>query len=1004
MNKFSFIKNSGTIIFLLIVLQTSKIAANNRLVQTAQTNTITGTITDGSNPLPGVTILIKGKQKGTSSSFNGIYEIIANHSDTLVFSCIGYKTIEMPATRSRIDVQMIEDVTSLKEVEINAGYYAVKDKERTGSITKIKAKEIEKQPVANPLAAMQARMTGVYITQSSGTTGGGFNIRIRGTNSIRTEGNEPLYIVNGMPYESQSLGSTNLISGILPNANNPLNNINPADIESIEVLKDADATAIYGSRGSNGVVLITTKKGKEGKIQFSAQSFTTIGTITRKLDLLNTNQYLAMRRKAFVNDGIESIPENAYDINGTWDENRFTDWQKKLIGGTSIINNFQGTISGGNSQTQYLISGTARNETTVYPDDNEYKRGVLNTSISHKSENNKFNLLFSSNYSADKNMLPGVDLTRYAYALAPNSPELYQEDGTLNWENGTFDNPLGFLNGKYQTNTNNLISNLQLSFKLLPSLELKSNFGYTDTRMIEVRTIPTTVYNPFDVITNDMATLYLNNSNRQSWIIEPQLNWSKEWNKIKVNVLLGTTFQNNLSQQLVQSGSGFTSNALINNLAAASNRSILNHQEIVYKYNAFFGRLNLNWQDKYILNLTGRRDGSSRFGPGNRFANFGAIGAAWIFSKETIFKNQDKILSFGKIRGSIGTSGNDQIGDYQFLDTYNVTTNNYQGVIGLAPTRLFNPNFGWETNKKIEVAMELGLWKDNIFLTTAYFSNRSSNQLVGVPLPATTGFPSIQANFDATVQNTGLEIDIRTVNIKSGSFKWVSTLNFTQPKNKLIEFKNLEGSTYENTLVVGQPLNIIKLYNLTGINPDTGIYQFQDVDNDGQISAPNDRQVIGNLNPEWFGGLGNQISYKNWELDILFQFVRQQGRNFGYYFSVPGSLSNQPTEVLNHWSANTINPTSQVYTSGANPDAMQAFLRYTDSNAIISDASFIRLKSISLSYNLPSNWTKSFSGAIYLQGQNLLTFTKYKGADPENQTSGFLPPLKQWTLGIQFNL
>lgn len=250
MNKFSFIKNSGAIIFILIALQTSKVWANKILIQVPQTNTITGTIKDGTYPLPGVTILIKGKHKGTSSALNGNYEIIANQSDTLVFSFIGYKTIEIPVTKSKIDVQMIEDITNLKEVEINAGYYAVKDKERTGSITKVKAKEIEKQPVANPLAAMQARMTGVYITQETGTAGGGFNIRIRGTNSIRTEGNEPLYIVNGMPYASQSLGSTILISGILPNSNNPLNNINPADIESIEVLKDADATAIYGSRGS----------------------------------------------------------------------------------------------------------------------------------------------------------------------------------------------------------------------------------------------------------------------------------------------------------------------------------------------------------------------------------------------------------------------------------------------------------------------------------------------------------------------------------------------------------------------------------------------------------------------------------------------------------------------------------------------------------------------------------------------------------------------------------
>jgi TonB-linked SusC/RagA family outer membrane protein len=1002
MNNYSFVKSWAVSLLpkIISILSLLAITAGH-----AQTTTLKGTVTDTNGTMLGVTVLLKGTSTGTLTNETGQYQITAKPTDTLVFSYMGYKTVERPiASQTTINLSLQEDTTTLQEVILNAGYYSVKEKERTGSIAKITAKDIETQPVTNVLATMQGRMTGVSITQETGSAGGGFNIRIRGTNSIRTEGNEPLYIVNGMPYASQSLGSTNLISGILPNANNPLNNINPADIESIEVLKDADATAIYGSRGANGVVLITTKKGKQGKTQFAAQASTTIGSITRKLDLLNTSQYLAMRKEAFANDGMETIPESAYDSNGTWDENRYTDWQKKLIGGTAIITNYQGTISGGSSQTQYLISGTIRKETTVYPGENKYKRGVVNASINHTSENNKFNLQFSSNYSADKNTLPGVDLTKYAYTLAPNAPELYQENGALNWENGTFDNPLGFLNGKYQTNTNNLISNLQLSYKLLLGLELKSNFGYTDTRMVEVRTIPTTVYNPFDVITNDMATLYLNNSNRQSWIMEPQLNWNKEWNKIKVNVLLGTTFQNNLSQQLVQSGSGFTSNALINNMAAAANRSILNHQEIVYKYNAFFGRMNLNWEDKYILNLTGRRDGSSRFGPGNRFANFGAMGAAWIFSNEAMFKNQDYIVSFGKIRASIGTSGNDQIGDYQFLDTYNVTSNNYQGIIGLEPTRLFNPNFGWETNKKIELALELGLWNDNVFLTTAYFSNRSSNQLVGVPLPATTGFPSIQENFDATVQNTGLEIDIRTVNVKGSNFKWVTTLNFTQPKNELIEFKNLEASTYANALVIGQPLNIIKLYNLTGINPETGVYEFQDVDNDGQIAAPNDRQVIGNLNPDWFGGLGNQINYKNWELDVLFQFVKQQGRNFGYFFPVPGSFSNQPAEVLNHGAENGATAASQLYTSGTNPDAVQAFSRYTDSNASVSDASFVRLKSISLSYNLPSNWTRSFSGRIYLQGQNLLTFTKYRGADPENQTSGYLPPLRQWTIGLQFNL
>lgn len=984
-------------LFALLVLAT--------MTTQAQNNSIKGTVSDHLGPLAGVTITIKGAKAGALTDFSGNFQIQAQVNDVLVFSFIGYQTQEVLLTSTNpIQVKLQEATTTLKEITINAGYYNVKEKERTGSIAKVKAKEIAQQPVANPLAAMQGRMTGVYITQESGTAGGGFNIRIRGTNSIRAEGNEPLYIVNGMPYASQTLGNTTLISGILPNTNNPLNTINPADIESIEVLKDADATAIYGSRGANGVVLITTKKGKQGKTQFTGQAFTTVGTITRKLDLLNTNEYIAMRQQAFANDGISNLPVNAYDTNGTWDSNRYTDWQKELIGGTAIINNLQGTLSGGSGQTQYLVGGTLRNETTVFPGENDYKRGVINTNINHLSDDAKFNLQFSANYSADKNTLPGVDLTRFAYTLAPNAPALFQEDGSLNWENGTFDNPLGFLNATYRSNTNTLLSNLQLGYKLLPTLELKSNLGYTDTRIMERRTIPTTAYNPFDVITNDRATLYLNNSNRQSWIIEPQLHWTTQWNALKIDALMGTTFQKDLAQQLVQSGSGFTSNALINTLAAASNREVLNHDEILYKYHAFFGRLNLNWDEKYLLNLTGRRDGSSRFGPGNRFANFGAIGAAWVFSNENFIKNHVPVISFGKLRGSIGTTGNDQIGDYQFLDTYSITANNYQGIIGLQPTRLFNPNFGWETNKKMELALELGLWQDRLFLTTAYFSNRSDNQLVGVPLPGTTGFPSIQANFDATVQNTGLEIDVRTVNISKNNFKWTTTVNFTQPKNELIAFKNLAGSTYANTLVVGQPLNIIKLYNLTGIDAGSGVYQFQDYDNDGQLSAPNDRQVVGNLNPEWFGGLGNQLSYKKWELDFLFQFVKQEGRNFGYFFSAPGSFSNQPSEVVNNWATNGAGAVSQLYTSGANPAAVQAFSYYRDSNGILSDASFVRLKSVSLSYNLPKIGSGSFSGRIYLQGQNLLTFTQYRGADPENQTSGFLPPLKQWTLGIQFNL
>jgi hypothetical protein len=314
---------------------------------------------------------------------------------------------------------------------------------------------------------------------------------------------------------------------------------------------------------------------------------------------------------------------------------------------------------------------------------------------------------------------------------------------------------------------------------------------------------------------------------------------------------------------------------------------------------------------------------------------------------------------------------------------------------------LFNPEFGWETNKKLEAAIELGFLQDKVFITGAWFRNRSSNQLVGVPLPATAGFPTLQANLDATVENTGVEFDLRTVNLSGSNFNWTTTFNLTIPRNKLIEFPGLEGSTYENTFVIGESLNIRKLYHNTGIDPETGNYTFEDVDGDGRITSANDRDRLLDASPRYFGGLGNQLSYKNWSFDFLFQFVKQEGRNILASFPAAGTLSNQPVTVLDHFPSGSADPMIQEYTSGANSPANTAHNRYVQSDAMIEDASFVRLKSISLTYKIPSSWSSVFSGKIYLQGQNLLTFTNYSGPDPENQSITFLPPLRQFTIGAQ---
>ena len=993
----------ATLLLCSIIFCSHAHAISHSEIYKQQQSQITGTVTVDGMRMTGVTIAVAGKPITTVSGENGQYTISADPSDTLIFSYVGFTTIAEPVNgRTIINIGLKEDATTLQEVTVNAGYYSVKEKERTGSIAKIKAADIERQPVTNPLAAMQGRMSGVNITQETGMPGGGFNIQVRGQNSIRPEGNNPFYVIDGVPYASQSLGNDILSGGTFPGNISPLNSLNPADIESIEVLKDADATAIYGSRGANGVVLITTKKGKAGATRFNFQAYTSVGTVTRKIDLMNTEQYLSMRAEAFANDGITEYPSYAYDINGTWDQSLDVDWQDELIGGTAYINNMQASISGGSASTQFLISGTFRKETSVFPGDSHYGKGAVHSSITHKSANEKFNIIFSANYSGDKNTLPASDLTGAAYRLAPNAPPLFDENGELNWEDGTFENPLAFLNGSYLVNTNSMTSNAMLSYKVLPSLEFKTSLGFNDLHVVEKRTSPSSIYNPAYEVGPDVSSLSINNSTLRSWIIEPQINWSKQWSGLQVNVLGGATFQNQQTQALAQTGTGFAGNALINNIAAARSIEIRTNDAGLYKYNAVFGRLNLNWKDRYIINLTGRRDGSSRFGPGKRFANFGAIGAAWLFSNETFLK-ESGILSFGKLRASFGTSGNDQIGDYQYLDTYQLSGNQYNGVIGIQPAHLYNPDFGWETNKKLEAAVELGLWQDKIFLSGAWFRNRSSNQLVGIPLPGTTGFSSLLANLDATVENTGIEIEFRSVNFKKKDFSWTTTLNLTAPKNELLSFPNLEGSTYANQLVIGESLNIRKAYHYTGIDPATGTYTFEDMNGDGLITAAEDRTVIIDTAPKLYGGLGNSFSYKNWNLDFLFQFVKQDGYNYLFTAALAGVLSNQPVSALNHFPQDGTGAEIQQYSTGENYEVYEAYSRYSQSDAAISDASFIRLKSAGLTYSIPSTWSKTVNAKIYLQGQNLLTFTNYKGADPENRSASFLPPLKQFTMGVLLN-
>lgn len=971
-------------------------------ISSAQSVPISGTVFDAQGSLPGVNVILKNKTIGTTTDANGTFKITVSPEDTLVFSSVGYLTVEtVVGTQTTLKIILQTDENVLQEVLVNAGYYKVKDKERTGSIAKITAKDIDNQPVSNFLATMQGRMAGVDITQTTGMPGGGFELRIRGINSLRSAGNAPLYIIDGVPFGSDAVGYAQTSTNT-PTPTSPLNKINPNDIESIEVLKDADATAIYGSRGSNGVVLITTKKGKMGKTKFSVSTRTGIGSITKTLDLLETPAYVAMRKKAFANDGIAVYPDIAYDINGTWDESRNTNWQKKLTGGTAEITTVQGTVSGGSSQTSFLMSGNSFSQTSVFPGEFVYRRKGIHGNLNHASEDKRFTIAFSGNYNNQSNDQPARDLTRISRNLAPNAPALYDNEGNLNWENSTWENPLAALNASAISNTNSLVANSTAAYTFPHGFILKASAGFTNLVHKETRTDPSTIYDPVYEAGAEYSSIFLTTSKRQSWILEPQLNWKQNIKEGKLEVLLGGTFQNQVGNRLVQYGSGFTSNNLIYNLASASTNRTYFDDETIYRYAALFGRINFSWKDKYFLNFTGRRDGSSRFGPGKQFANFGAIGAAWIFSEESSITEKMPFLSFGKLRSSFGITGNDQIGDYQYLDTYQSSTNIYDGTVGLMPTRLFNPNFSWETNEKMEAALELGFFKDKVFTTISYYRNRSSNQLIGMPLPGTTGFTSLQTNLDATVQNTGLELTLRTINVKSKDFEWSTDFNFSLPKNKLLAFPGLAESTYRNQYVIGQSINIQKLYHFTGVNSETGIYEFEDVNGDGILTFADDAQTTKDFSPKFYGGLQNQISYKRFRLDFLFQFVKQLNWNAASQFPVPGGFSNQPSAVAGAWATAGDVASTQIYTTGLNSPALNAYAKYNSSDGAVSDASYIRLKNIAIGYDVPLT-LKTLTCRLTAEAQNLVTITPYKDGDPEFRSFNYLPPLKIISFGVEVN-
>jgi len=976
----------------------------------AQTITqITGRVVTASDgkALPGATISIKNSNTSVKSSTDGTFTLSAKAvTGILLITYTGYQSQEISfnGNQKNLEINMQESTGSFDDIQV-IGYGKTTKRLSTGSISSINAKQIEEQPVTNVLSALSGRMPGVFIQTTNGLPGGNINVQIRGKGSIAA-GTDPLYIIDGVPYDGSSpnpannAASTNNIAGTI----SPLNNINPSDIESISVLKDADATAIYGSRGANGVVLITTKKPQSGETQYNFNLQQGFSNVASRPRLMNLQQYLELRREAFKNDN--RIPSSdpassnyAPDLT-IWSQTEENNWTDYLLGNTASSTDLQGSISGGKNNTTFSLSGNYRRENSILAGENNFQRGGIQTQLNHSSGDGKFNLNMRSSLSKQSAVFanPVLNLDR-SYLRPPNFP-LLLPNGEVNWYGNS--NIMAELDATSKTLTDNIISNLSLSYQVLPTLSVKLSSGYTKTGYNQKLIFPSSSLPPGTINT----TSFSQNSS-QSLIVEPQIDYSIRIRKLSISLMAGATYQDRAGESQFIKANDFKVASLMEDLGSAATIETRQNTYSAYKYASIFSRLSLNLDNQYLFNATIRRDGSSRFGPGHRYGNFGSVGAAWVFSNNGFVKNSISWISHGKIRGSLGTSGNDQIGDYQYLSTYSSPGGNlYQDAVTIRPSRISNTDFHWETTTKADLGIELGLFKERVLLTADYYRSTSHDQLISYSIPRLTGFSDYQANLPAVILNSGLEASMEVKLITRKNFNWSVQGNITLPKNRLKSFENFENSSYAQLYRVGEDITRIRGYQALGVDPATGNMTYAGKDGNAS-STPYDNFTLGKLTPDFYGGFGSSINYRNFELNIFTQFVRQESK---------GDLKRLPgTGVFNNFAL-----TYQRWTP-ANPSATvpratlaSTGLFYPNSSANVFNTSYLRLKNISLSYRPGDHLLKAIkinSLRIYAEAQNLFTLWDRNAAvsDPESgvvSTSALgrnIPPVKSIVFGLQLN-
>lgn len=964
--------------------------------------TVSGTVTDeNGDPLPGATVTVKGTSKGTVTDVKGNYRLEVDENAVLIVSFVGFKTQEiMVNDRSTIDVQLTYDDQALEGVVVIG--YGTQDKSSiTGSVASISSKDLEAFPSSSVEQSLAGKLSGVQLSQSSGQPGAGISIRVRGISSI-SGGNEPLYVVDGVPFFNSDVRGLNGISAI-----------NPNDIQSIEVLKDASATAIYGSRGANGVVIITTKSGKANESSVSYNTWVSLRNVRKKLDLMTGSEFLDYQDQFFTNSG-QTVPDDVQQI-----QNANTDWQDEVFR-TGVATNHDLNFSGGSEKSQYYISIGYLNEQGIVSNSDFERisaRVNLNSNLTDgltlKSFITASNSVQNGFSPADNNntfsfITSGIGSTLLALPTEP----VKNADGDFSMIfpydfAAQLENPVGYAaNALDQTTVNRFLGNITLKAKIFDGF-------YNNTRVgADFQSRRNDLYFPtsFELVLGGNGAALLNTNEKLNYVAENYFDFSVEaFDDFVVNAVLGVSLQRESSKFINLQSTGFFSDELESNaIQAGSSFSTPLTNNIDQSIASAFGRVNAAYQDKYLFSASIRRDGASVFSESNKTATFPALSAGWKISEEDFLQDNANISSL-KFRVSWGKSGNPGIQPYQSLPLGQIVISS-QGSgsglsTGLAPN-LPNRNLTWETTTQTNIGLDAELFNARINVAVDYYVKNTEDALASVQLPPSGGFSSIIDNI-GEVQNEGIELVIGANLIQTRDLQWDVNFNISNNKNTVLKTKdgqdiiselsfaqtaNADGGV-ASVIREGEQLGAFLGFNFTGLD-EAGVPQYEDLDNNGVIDA-DDMQVIGSPIPEVLYGLSTSLTYKNFALAMNWQ----------------GQSS---VEVLNLGALNLTSPENgynrlaNIYDYYPNPNQN---LLHRVSQRYVEDASFLRLRNIRVGYNIPLSNFFIDNLNVYLSGQNLITITDYSGFDPDvNSLSGntinqgidlaAYPSSKAYTLGL----